>query len=140
MWENVCEDSGSFPLELSDRRLQRDGVPDNRVIRQESETSGLLVIVDQPGQKPLVAYWGGVFLARDNTATPVDKQAPFLNGRTELVQRLLADACEPCGSTAKVQVRHIRAMKDLRKKGRAERPTWVEMMARRLRKTPVVCA
>ena len=98
------------------------------------------MIVDQPGQKPLVAYWGGVFLARVNTATPVDKQAPFLNGRTELVQRLLTDACEPCGSTAKVQVRHIRAMKDLRKKGRAERPTWVEMMARRLRKTPVVCA
>ena len=93
MWENVCEDSGSFPLELSDHRLQRDGVPDNRVIRQESETSGLLVIVGQPGQKPLVAYWGGVFPARDNTATPVDKQAPFLNGRTELVQRLLADAC-----------------------------------------------
>ena len=55
MWENVCEDSGSFPLELSDHRLQRDGVPDNRVIRQESETSGLLVKVDQPGQKPLVA-------------------------------------------------------------------------------------
>ena len=93
MWENVCEDSGSFPPILFVRRSQRDGVPDNRVIRQESETSGLLVIVDRPGQEPLVAYWGGVFPARDNTGTPVDKQAPFLNGRTELVQRLPAGAC-----------------------------------------------
>ncbi len=40
----------------------------------------------------------------------------------------------------KVQVHHIRAMKDLRKKGRAERPAWVEMMAQRRRKTLVVCA
>ena len=83
----------------------------------------------------LATYWGGVSLARDNTATLIDTQAPILNGRTELVQRLLADTCELCGSTVKVQVHHIRAMKDLRRKGRAERPAWVEMMARRRRKT-----
>ena len=100
----------------------------------------LMVKVDEPGKKPLVTYWGGVSLARDNTATLIDTQAPILNGRTELVQRLLADTCELCGSTVKVQVHHIRAMKDLRRKGRAERPAWVEMMARRRRKTLVVCA
>ena len=85
--------------------------------------------MDEPGKKPLVTHWGGVSLARDNTATLIDTQVPILNGRTELVQRLLADTCELCGSTVKVQVHHIRAMKDLRKKGRAERPAWVEMMA-----------
>ena len=100
----------------------------------------LMVKVDRPGAKPLVTYWGGVSLARDNTAILIDSQVPILNGRTELVQRLLADTCELCGSTVKVQVHHIRAMKDLRKKGRAERPAWVEMMARRRRKTLVVCA
>ena len=100
----------------------------------------LVVKVDEPGKKPLVTYWGGVSLARDNTATLIDKHPPILNGRTELVQRLLADTCELCGSTVKVQVHHIRAMKDLRKKGRAERPAWVEMMAQRRRKTLVVCA
>ena len=100
----------------------------------------LMVKVDKPGKKPLVTYWGGVSLARDNTATLIDTQAPILNGRTELVQRLLADTWELCGSTVKVQVHHIRAMKDLRKKGRAERPAWVEMMAQRRRKTLVVCA
>ena len=93
-----------------------------------------------PGKEPLVAYWGGVSLARDSTASLVDEHPSIINGRTELVQRLLADTCELCGSTVKVQVHHIRAMKDLRKKGRAERPAWVVMMAQRRRKTLVVCA
>ena len=100
----------------------------------------LLMKEPRSGQPPLVMYWGGVSLARDNTATLIDTQAPILNGRTELVQRLLADTCELCGSTVKVQVHHIRAMKDLRKKGRAKPPVWVELMARRRRKTLVACA
>ena len=100
----------------------------------------LMVKVDEPGKKPLVTYWGGVSLARDHTATLIDKHPPILNGRTELVQRLLANACELCGSTVKVQVHHIRAMKDLRRKGRGKPPAWVEMMATRRRKTLVVCA
>ena len=100
----------------------------------------LMVKEAQPGKEPLVTYWGGVSLARDNTATLIDQHPSIINGRTELVQRLLADACELCGSTVKVQVHHIRALKDLRKKGRAERPAWVVMMAQRRRKTLVVCA
>ena len=99
-----------------------------------------MVKVDEPGKKPQVTYWGGVSLARDNTAPLIDTQAPILNGRTELKQRVLADTCELCGSTVKVQVHHIRAMKDLRKKGRAKPPVWVETMAARRRKTLVVCA
>ncbi len=100
----------------------------------------LMVKVNEPGQEPLVTYWGGVSLARDNTATLIDKHPPILNGRTELEQRLRANACELCGSTVKVQVHHVRAMKDLRKKGRAKPPVWVEMMATRRRKTLVACA
>ena len=100
----------------------------------------LMVKVDEPGKKPQVTYWGGVSLARDNTATLIDTPVPILNGRTELVQRLLADTCELCGSTVKVQVHHVRAMKDLRRKGRAKPPVWVEMMATRRRKTLVACA
>ena len=100
----------------------------------------LMVKVDEPGEKPLVTYWGGVSLARDNTATLVDKHPPILNSRTELEQRLRANVCELCGSTVKVQVHHVRALKDLRKKGRAKPPVWVEMMATRRRKTLVACA
>ena len=100
----------------------------------------LMVKVDAPGKKPLVTYWGGVSLARDNTATLIDKHPPILNGRTELEQRLRANVCELCGSTVQVQVHHVRAMKDLRKTGRAKPPVWVEMMATRRRKTLVACA
>ena len=100
----------------------------------------LMVTVDEPGKKPQVTYWGGVSLARDNTATLIDKHPPILNGRTELEQRLRANICELCGSTVKVQVHHVRAMKDLRKKGRAKLPVWVEIMATRRRKTLVACA
>ena len=100
----------------------------------------LMVKVDEPGQKPQVTYWGGVSLARDNTATLIDKHPPILNGRTDLEQRLRANVCELCGSTVKVQVHHVRAMKDLRQKGRAKPPVWVELMATRRRKTLVACA
>ncbi len=100
----------------------------------------LLVKMEQTGEDPKVAYWGGVSLARDNTATLIDRTPPFINGRTELEQRVRANTCELCGSTVKVQVHHVRAMKDLRKNGRAERPVWVELMAQRRRKTLVACA
>ena len=100
----------------------------------------LMVEKARPGQDPLVAYWGGISLARDTRANLVDKLPPILNGRTELVERLLADTCELCGSTVKVQVHHVRALKDLRKKGRAKPPAWMEVMAARRRKTLVACA
>ena len=99
----------------------------------------LMVEEARQGQAPLVAYWGGISLARDTRATLVDKIPPILNGRTELVERLLANTCELCGSTVKVQVHHVRALKDLRKKGRAKPPAWMEVMAARRRKTLVAC-
>ena len=55
------------------------------------------------------------------------------------MERLLADACELCGSREEIQVHHIRALKDLRRNGRAPKPAWVEHMAARHRKTLVVC-
>ena len=62
------------------------------------------------------------------------------NARTELVQRLLADRCELCGSTERVAVHHIRRLKDLERPGRPNPPAWVQKMAARRRKTLVVCA
>jgi group II intron reverse transcriptase/maturase len=100
----------------------------------------LMVTVERPEREPLVTYWGGISLARNDKAILIDNPPPFLNGRTELVQRLLAETCELCGSTDSIQVHHIRALKDLQRKGRALRPVWVEMMATRRRKTLVVCA
>jgi group II intron reverse transcriptase/maturase len=100
----------------------------------------LRVEVKREGEKPLVAQWEGVPLARPERA--VLKETPlnvWNDNRTELLQRLLADRCELCGSRAKVQVHHVRSLKDLKRKGRAEKPEWVKRMAARRRKTLIVC-
>jgi hypothetical protein len=103
---------------------------------------GLQVTLDRDdGRPPLVAQWGGISLARDTTPRPLNDDPPRIwNGRrSELVQRLPADTCELCGSTEKVEVHHIRALKDLNRKGRKQQPEWVMRMASRRRKTLVVC-
>ena len=103
---------------------------------------GLQVTVDRGGgKKPLVAQWGGISLARDLTPTVLNDAPPKIwsGRRSELVQRLLADTCELCGSQHQVEVHHIRALKDLNPKGRKQPPEWVVRMASRRRKTLVVC-
>jgi len=103
---------------------------------------GLEVTVHRDGKRPpLVAQWGGISLARDTTPRPLNDNPPRIwsNRRSELVQRLLADACELCGSTEQVEVHHVRALKDLNPKGRNHLPEWATRMAARHRKTLVVC-
>lgn len=93
------------------------------------------------GKKPLVARWGGIPLVRREDAILKDEQAPRAwNDRTELIQRLLAESCERCGSRDNVEVHHVRHLKDLQRKGRGEKPYWIQIMAARQRKTLVVCA
>lgn len=100
----------------------------------------LRVEVRRKGKKPLVAQWGGVSLARRKGAVLNDQPKSVWNtNRTELLERLLADQCELCGSQEGVQVHHVRSLKDLKCKGRAEKPEWVKQMASRQRKTLVVC-
>ncbi|OHV67069.1 hypothetical protein BCD48_35470 [Pseudofrankia sp. BMG5.36] len=103
---------------------------------------GLQVTVGLDGGRPLlVAQWGGISLARDTTPRPLDDNPPRIwNGnRSELVQRLLAEVCELCGSTEQVEVHHIRRSKTSNPKGRKQQPEWVTRMASRHRKTLVVC-
>ena len=103
---------------------------------------GLQVTLDRDGGRPpLVAQWGGISLARDITPRPLNDNPPRIwnSHRSELVQRLLADACELCGSGNQVEVHHVRALKDLNPKGRKHQPEWVTRMASRHRKTLVVC-
>lgn len=91
------------------------------------------------GKKPLIARWGGITLARRNKAILDDSITPVWGGRSEREKRLLADICERCGSREHVEVQHIRARKDLQRKGQGERPRWVQIMAARRRKTLVAC-
>ena len=100
----------------------------------------LVVRVPREGKPPLVATWGGISLAREVKATLNDTPARIWNsGRSELLQRLLADTCELCGSQERIQVHHIRALRDLHKPGRKPLPRWKVIMATRRRKTLVVC-
>ena len=101
---------------------------------------GFEVRVAREGKPPLVARWGGISLAWNIDTTLDDRLVPFrFANTTEIVQRLLAETCEMCGSRDRIQVHHIRALKDLKRKGRPDKPLWVTVMAARRRKTLVVC-
>jgi len=92
------------------------------------------------GKPPLVAQFGGIHLRRNRSAILVDRSPTrHRTERTELLQRLLADTCELCGSTSQVEVHHVRHLKDLNRNGRQPRPRWMEVMAARRRKTLVTC-
>ena len=99
-----------------------------------------VMVTRDKGKSPLVAQFGGIPLKRKRQAILID-QRPQRYGfaRNELVQRLLAEECELCGSTVDIEVHHVCALRDLNVKGRAEKPLWVQAMAARRRKTLVVC-
>jgi hypothetical protein len=99
-----------------------------------------VVIHRGENKKPLVASFGGIPLKRKQEAILVDRHPQFaMTNRSELLQRVLADTCELCGSKEKVEVHHIRKLADLEKPGRREKPAWVKQMAARRRKTLIVC-
>ena len=117
------------------RRYQARIRNENGAIRSVIE-----VRVERNSQPPLIARWGGVSLKWGIATTLEDRLTPFrsING-TELVQRLLVDTCQLCGSRENVEVHHVRALKDLARRGRSERPLWARLMAARRRKTLVLC-
>jgi len=99
----------------------------------------LEVRIERGEKPPLIARWGGISLAWKLDTELFDRLAVPMINTTELVERLLADECELCGSRENIQVHHIRALKDLTKPGRKEKPRWAQVMAARRRKTLVVC-
>lgn len=103
--------------------------------------SCLRVVVERgPAKKPLIAQFGGIPLRRQRNATMTETAPKSNTDRgNELLQRLLADTCELCGSQQDCEVHHLRKLADLKRKGRREKPVWVQIMAARQRKTLVVC-
>ncbi len=97
--------------------------------------------VERDGRKPLVARFGGIPLRRQKKAVLTDRHA--VPGATrskgkELIIRLRAGRCELCEQRAKVRVHQVRKLADLASPGRPQ-PAWAQLMARRRRKTLVVC-
>ncbi|MGW4095218.1 group II intron reverse transcriptase/maturase, partial [Nocardia sp. NPDC004750] len=98
------------------------------------------VTVAREDRKALIARFGGIPLARQRTAIIVDRNPPLATAnRNELIHRLLAEKCELCESPTGLQVHHVRKLADLDKPGRPDRPAWIRLMAKRRRKTLVVC-
>jgi group II intron reverse transcriptase/maturase len=100
------------------------------------------VIIERPGKNPLVARCLGMRLQKQPHLDVIDGltfPTHYFNIRSELIDRLLADQCEVCGSTENVEVHHIRKLADLKVKGRREVPLWKQRMASRRRKTEVLC-
>ncbi|MFE5588083.1 group II intron reverse transcriptase/maturase [Kitasatospora sp. NPDC056531] len=91
-------------------------------------------------RQPLVSRFGGISLKRQRTAVLTDQRPVMASAkRNELIHRLLAECCEICESRTKLEVHHVRKLADLNRPGRRDKPAWVQLMAKRRRKTLVTC-
>ena len=97
-------------------------------------------IIEHPGSKPLVAWFGGIPLKRQKNAILTDRQhtGPVYPNR-QLITRLLKGRCELCGQAQDIQVHHVRTLARLSQPGQPQ-PEWVKIMATTRRKTLVVCS
>jgi hypothetical protein len=82
---------------------------------------------------------GGIPLRWNKWVAISDAAKPIWNGRSEVVERLLAQKCELCGAEDSIEVHHIRRLADLECRGQPDRPRWARVMAARRRKALVVC-
>jgi group II intron reverse transcriptase/maturase len=101
----------------------------------------LQAITARTGRKPLTATFGGIPLRRQRKAALNDRTPPpdIIIRRKELITRLQAGRCEMCEQPGHVEVHHVGKLAHLGKPGKP-RPPWAERMARKRRKTLVVCA
>jgi hypothetical protein len=96
---------------------------------------------ERAGRKPRVTRFGGFPLKRQRKAVLDDRQPAPLVGRrkgSELLARLRRGRCELCEQRAQVQVHQIAKLAQLTTLGRPH-PEWAQLMARRRRKTLIVC-
>ena len=98
----------------------------------------IMVKVARKEKPPLIASYGKIAI-RQNRHTAIQDEKPTpLTHRTELLQRLLNNQCELCGTYGEVAGHHIRKLKDLKKRGR-ELLGWQKRMIALRRKTLFVC-
>ena len=91
------------------------------------------------GKEDLVARSGGIILQRDRHAEIREpRPAPAAYPRKELISRLRQRECELCETGATVTVHQVPGLKALGKPGPGQ-PAWAVLMAKRRRKTLVVC-
>ena len=109
------------------------------IVTPHGPRSCFQVTVDRAGKKPLVARFGGIPLKRQGKAVLTDRQPPPpATRRKELISRLRAGWCELCEQPGQVEVHQVRKLASLAG-DRQPQPAWAQLMARRRRKTLVVC-
>ncbi len=98
-------------------------------------------VIVQRGEnkKPLIAKFGGIPLRRETKTTINDQPTQVYSKHSDLLNRLLADACELCGDTKNCEVHHIHKLNDVNKPGRKPKSAWAVKMSALRRKTLVVC-
>ncbi|MGW9033225.1 group II intron reverse transcriptase/maturase, partial [Streptomyces sp. NPDC055722] len=97
--------------------------------------------IEREGRQSLVARFDGIPLTRQKYAVLTDRRpgtVTITHPRKELVTRLLAGRCELCDERAAVSVHQVRSLADLGP-NRPGQPGWAAHMARKRRKTLVVC-
>jgi hypothetical protein len=100
----------------------------------------LKLTIPREGKKPLVAIFGGLSLRRLQKPAIKDQVLTnYVNKKSEIVERLLNDTCEVCGAKEKVQMHHVRKLRDLNKPGKREMPLWMQVMISRRRKSIPRC-
>ena len=88
----------------------------------------------------LVARFGGIPLVRKTGAVLIDRlPGPPPHPRKELIHRLLTRRCELCGNPGKVESHQVRKLASLGAAGPGQ-PAWAAKMAKKRRKTLIVCA
>ena len=113
--------------------------------QRKSKYGVTAIIVEIPNpknpDKPLKARFGDKPIRRNKYITIKDSKAQFYHGRNELVQRLLANECELCGSSDKIRGHHAHKLADVKKryKGHKYPPKWAVFMMERNRKAVFVC-
>ena len=100
----------------------------------------LKLTIQREKTKPLTAIFGGLSLKRRKNPIMEDRVIfPYVQLRSEIVERLLNDTCEVCGEKKNVQMHHVRHVRDLNKKGKREMPLWMKVMIMRKRKSIPLC-
>jgi hypothetical protein len=128
----ACKYDSTVPKMVAKYRATIDTPHGRRVCMQVSTDR-------DDGRKPLVARFGGIPLKRQKKAVLNDRQpAPVTVRRKELISRLRAGRCELCEQRAELQVHHVRKLADLVRPGQPQ-PPWMLFMAKKRRKTLVVC-
>ncbi len=76
---------------------------------------GFRAAVERPDRNPLIAEFDGIPLRTKKRSQRITDSMRHLGfGRSELLDRLLCNQCDVCGSQEQIEVHHIRKLADLR--------------------------